>query len=411
MRAKLTWVVIAVFVVTRIALVFLAMRPDVYTTHDGINTASDVDLYEGWAVEMVDDGEAAYSNVEIEYPPGSLPFILVPEVVNGNTSYLVVFVTMMLLVDIAGFAGLTILSKRWGSPLGMMVWTLAVAALGPIAYLRLDLAPAVATIWAFERASAKDWMGTGGWMGIGAIVKLYPLLFVPAGLLLAAQRRRFAIATALVFVAPLLPLIPAIGDVMDSVLGYHGDRGVQIESMWGAILFIAQRSGALVYVGFNFGALHFGGELSETLKNVATYASLGGLALGTALVFFVRDRDRGKAYAEISFVILALALTTGTVFSPQFLLWLIAIGGAVASTTDSRLRFMPIALIPIGLITQVIFPFNYNNLIYNETLPLVLLWIRNIVVLGMGLGGVFLLWRGYRRAAVSAPSTPALASE
>ena len=39
-------------------------------------------------------------------------------------------------------------------------------------------------------------MGAGGWLGVGAIAKLYPLLFVPAGLILALQRRRFITATA-----------------------------------------------------------------------------------------------------------------------------------------------------------------------------------------------------------------------
>ena len=405
MRARWIWVVVGLYVVTRVVLVWLAVSPDVYTTQDGINVSSDVGLYEGWASAMIDDGEGAYSGVKIEYPPGSLPFMLLPQVLNGDSSYLVFFVATMLVVDLAGFLGLLVLSRRWGSLLGPAVWVVAIAALGPIAFLRLDLVPAVATIWAFERASSRDWMGGGGWLGIGAIAKLYPLLFVPAGLILSPHRRRFAIATALVFIAPLLPLIPSLGDVIDSVLGYHGDRGIQVESLWGGILFIAQRGDPSVSIGFSFGALHFGGELADSLKTVATIASFGGLALGTALALKAGDRDRAKAFPEISFVILALSLTTGTVFSPQFLVWLIAIGAVVGAMQDSRLRILTVALIPIAALTQVIFPFNYTGMLFNETGPVTLLWIRNVALLVIAIAGVFLLWTGYRRR-VSAPSTP-----
>ena len=401
--------VVGLFVVSRIVLVFLAARPDVYTTQDGINVSSDVSLYEGWAGAMIDGGEGAYSNVKIEYPPGSLPFMLLPQVLNGDSSFLVFFVATMLVVDIAGFIGLLLLARRWGSLLGPFVWVMAVAALGPIAFLRLDLVPAVASIWAFERASSRDWLGGGGWLGIGGIAKLYPLLFIPAGFILAPKRLRFAMAAGLVFIAPLLPLIPSLGDVIESVLGYHGDRGVQVESLWGGILFIAQRSDPNVTIGYSFGALHFGGELADTLKSVATFASLGGLALGTALAFFVGDRDRAKAFPEISFVILALALTTGTVFSPQFLVWLIAIGGVVASMPESRLRILSVLLIPIGVITHVIFPYNYTDMLFNQTLPVTLLWIRNSMLVLIAVAGLILLWTGYRRRA-SVPSTPEPAS-
>ena len=409
MSRKVLWVLILLFVITRVPMAWLAARPDLYE-QKGINTASDVDLYEGWSAQMVDGGNGAYSEVPIEYPPGSLPFILGPQVINGDRSYLTSFVGVMMLIDIAALVGLIMMARRWGSSLGPFLWIFAVAALGPIAYLRLDLVPAVATIWALERASADDWMGAGGWLGVGAIAKLYPLLFVPAGILLAVQRRRFLISTAVVFVAPLLPLLPSIGDVISSVLGYHLERGIQIESLWGGILFIAQRSGADAGLGYSFGALHFGGPLSETLKPIATFMSIAGLVAGTTVAWRLKDRrDPPKAFAEACFVILAFSLATGSVFSPQFLLWLFAIGAVVTCMRDSRLRLFAISLVPIAAITQGIFPFLYTDLLYAETLPIVLLWIRNIVVVAMAIGGSIVLWTGYKEK-LSGPSTPELAS-
>ena len=409
MSRKVLWLLIILFVLTRVPMAWLAATPDVYE-HNGILAASDVDLYEGWSSQMVDEGRGAYGQVPIEYPPGSLPFILGPQVANGDRSYLVTFVAMMVLIDIAGLFSIILIARRWGSTLGPLLWILAVASLGPIVYLRLDLVPAVATVWAFERASADDWMGAGGWIGVGAIAKLYPLLFVPAGLILAAHRRRFVLAAAAVFVAPLLPLIPAMGNLISSVLGYHLDRGIQIESLWGGILFIAQRAGADAGVGYSFGALHFFGPLSETLKPIATYASIGGLGIATAVAWKIRAvRDRTKAFPEICFVVLAFSLATGTVFSPQFLVWLIAVGAAVACMTDSRLRLFTVTLVPLAAITQALFPFLYVRLVYAETMPVFLLWLRNVSVVAIAVGGAFVLWWSYGRT-ITSPSTPEPAS-
>ncbi|MBW3594381.1 MAG: DUF2029 domain-containing protein [Actinobacteria bacterium] len=409
MSRKVLWALVVLFVLARAPMAWLAARPDIYE-HNGIVTANDVLLYENWSAQMIDDGRGAYSDVPIEYPPGSLPFMLGPQVANGDNSYLIAFIVMMVAIDLAGLLGLMVMARRSGSALGPLLWILAVVALGPIAYLRLDLVPAVASVWAFERASADDWMGAGGWIGVGAIAKLYPLLFVPAGLILALRRQRFGAAAAVVFVAPLVPLIPNINAVASSVLGYHADRGIQVESLWGGILFIAQRSGADAGIEFSFGALHFMGPLSETLKPVATIASLVALLIATALAWRIKNRrERTKAFPEICFVVLAFSLTTGTVFSPQFLAWLIAVGAAVACIRDSRLRPLAVLLVPIAALTHALFPFLYTRLLFGETLPLVLLWVRNGSVAAIAVGATFLLWRDYARP-VNVPSIPEPAS-
>lgn len=398
MSRRLLWILVALFVVTRIPIAWLALNPPIYE-QDGINAASDVELYQRWAIGMVETGLGAYSDVQIEYPPGSLPFILTPEILPEGVSYLTGFVVMMIVLDIGALFGLYLIAKRWGSWWGLVLWIIALPVLGPIAYLRLDLVPAVATIWAFERASANDWLGSGGWMGVAAIAKLYPLLFLPAGVILAVQRRRFAIAAAAVFVAPLLPLIPSIEGVVSSVLGYHMDRGIQVESLWGGLLFLAHKLGSELFLGYTFGALHFAGDLADTFKTVATIASFAVLGIGTFLAFKGGSRDRAKTFAEVCFVVLVLSLVTGSVFSPQFLLWLLAIAATVGCMTDSRLRPFLFVLVPIMALSQAIFPFLYNELLYAQDLPVTLLWIRNGLVVIVGVASTIRLWLGYRKAA------------
>jgi hypothetical protein len=383
-------------------MAWLAATPAVYA-QNGIDATSDVSLYSGWADALVDGGQGAYSDVRIEYPPGALPFILAPKIVPGN-DYLKAFIGMSALIDIAAMFGLYLMARRWGSWWGMALWVVALPALGPIAYLRLDLVPAVAMIWAFERLSSDDWLGGGGWLGVGAIAKLYPLLFLPAAAILAKHRGRFVVAAIAVFCAPLLPLIPSLNEVISSVLGYHTQRGIQVESLWGGILFLAQKSGSDVSIGVSFAALHFDGKLADTFKTVAAVASLAGLAFGTWIATRVGDRDRAKVFVEVTFVILASSLFLGSVFSPQFMIWLLAIAGAIGCMSDSSLRPLIVVLLPTVVLTQAIFPFNYTEMLNGENYAVAILWIRNSLVGFLSIAAAITLLRTYRR--VNVPSIP-----
>ena len=398
-------IVTATFIATRALLVWGAMSPDTYSNY-GIVPASDVDTYESWANAIVQDQRAAYSEVRIEYPPGSLPFVLIPEEVRGSHSYLAAFIAMCVLLDAVGLVGLIVLARRWGSSAGPWLWVIALFLLGPVTELRLDLAPAVATIWGLERASARDWTTSGGWFGFAAMAKLYPFLLLPLGFLTARRRVAFTVAALGVAVAVLLPLAPRVGDVVHDVLGYHTKRGIQVESTWGAALFVARHLGSDVDVVFNFGALHFSGHAADVLKPISSALSLLAVGLVTFLVW--RRRERSAAlFAESAFVLLALELTLGSVFSPQYLVWLIALGAVVVSRKDTPFRRAALTLVPVATVTAFLFPFLYTDMLAGDATALTLLWLRNLGVLGVGLWGLWALWR---TKGVSDPSTEALAS-
>ncbi len=259
-----------------------------------------------------------------------------------------------------------------------------------------------------ERAADRDWFSSGGALGFGIMAKLYPALFAPAAFILSPQRWRFTLGTGALLLIPLLPLLPALPEVKESVFGYHTSRGIQVESLWGAILFIVQRTGGDARIEFNFGALHWAGAVADTLKPWSTVATL--LTVGAASLLAFRHRERpGPAFAEISFTVLTFALAFGSVFSPQFLLWLFALGACVACLRDTRLRIPTILLIPTAVMTQIIFPLVYPALLNNETGPVMLLWTRNVLILGIAVWSFVALVRKYETPA-NAPSTPDLVS-
>lgn len=346
---------------------------------------SDVIGYES-ALQSIEDGASPYVETDFEYPPGSLPFIVVPEVLRSGHSFLVAFILLMLVVDAAGFIALLLMTGRSGSLLGAWVWVLGLAVLGPLVQLRLDLVPAVATIWAMERTSADDWTGAGAFIGIGAMAKLYPALLIPNALILSRARVRFVIAVVVTIAAFLVPIGPNIDEVARDVLGYHLQRGVQIESLGGSILFLAQLLG---YEGsevvFNFGALHFDGGFSELVKTLSSAFALLGVGACIWLATRVRAARR-EAYVEISLVAITLSVAFGSVFSPQFMIWIVGLAAAASCLPASPLRAPSAALVGVTILTSILtLPFFYPNLLAGAAEPVLFLLARNLILVAIGI--------------------------
>lgn len=368
------WLLVGVFVATRLFGVASAIN---------YGAVSDVEIaYRRWAVRVVERDRPPYSDVDIEYPPGSLPFVLAPQLTGPDEhGYRINFVALMLLADVTCLIGLLLLSKRWGSLLGPWVWVLGIPLLGSLVYLRLDLVPAAATIWAMYRASKDDWLGSGALLGFGAAVKLYPLLLVPLALMMCPKdaRKRLLLGVGGVIALALLPFVTILGDVFREVVEYHTGRGIQIESLWGSILFIARSSQRSRLIVHDFGAHHFTLGAVPELKLLASAATL---LVATAGVWLARrGRDKVTELASVSFVTLMLAISVTAVLSPQFFIWVLAMGAAATCVPNPRVRNQVLMLIPITAITHLIFPVLHANLVYAEPGAVVVLWARNILLL------------------------------
>lgn len=375
-------VLIVAFVATRGVTAFLADHPEHYAPSTS-EVTGDPGVYEGWANQILWYHLNPYSEIRIEYPPGSLPLVVAPGVEKPATqAYRTRFVLLMLAVDLVGFLALLVLARRWGSRLGPWVWLAAVPLLGPITYNRLDLVPAVATILAVERLSARSWFGGGGWLGYGAIAKLYPAMFLPIAF--AASRRR-QIVTGAVVVAGLfvLPYLGFVDDLAESVLGYHTERGIQLESLWSFVLLLASKFGHAIGINYSFGALHVDSDLAPAMKAASQVLSLAVLGAGVWLADRLR-RSGGDAStpqaAGIMFMTMAGTMAVGTVFSPQFMLWLSAFAAAVLCERRSWLTIPALTVLPVALLTQLIYPFFYGPLIGVEAPALILLAGRNFLV-------------------------------
>lgn len=378
MKRSVAWLIVA-FVVTRIFLVAVTSAPI-----NVVSSKEDFERYRLWSGAVVGDSVMPYSEIAIEYPPGSLPFVFGPELL-GDDDYRDWFVTFMVIVDVVGFAGALLLARRTGVWLGAGVWVVGLFLLGPIVYLRLDLVPAVATLLAIERMAAGAVISSGAFFGFGLVAKLYPLLLLPAALWKVVSARRFALGAGVAIAIALLPFVLALDDVWQSVLGYHADRGIQIESSWGGWLLVASRRGYEVARVYAFGAQQLVSDISPLLKTLSSVLSVVALVAAT---FFVVKRVRRGDVAGLSaglYGVLAVVMFFGSVLSPQFVMWLLALGAAALCFDQGTNRTPLLLIVVIATVTQFVFPFNYYSLANGELGPLLTLIARNLLILGSGL--------------------------
>ena len=409
MSRRVLIAMIVAFVATRALGGFLADHPEHYGPPDS-KVTGDPGNYEFWSGQILIAHLNPYSEVGIEYPPGSVPFVVAPGVGKpADDTYRTRFVLLMLAVDLVGFLALLVLARRWGSPVGPWVWVAVVPLLGPIAYNRLDLVPAVATILVVERLSARSWFGTGGWLGYGVVAKVYPAMFLP--IVLAATRRKQVVTGALfAMVLFLVPYLGFLDDVYRNVIGYHTDRGIQIESLWGFVLMLASKFGHAIGINYSFGALHVGSSMESVLKLLSQVLSLGFVAAGVWLAHRAHRPGRGASEADtagIMFMTMAGTMAVGSVFSPQFVLWLGALAAAVLCDRNTSLRVPALAVLPVALMTQFVYPFFYGRLIAVDTAALVLLASRNFLVLFVAIEA-FLALRGRTGNAAAGDAAPPL---
>jgi hypothetical protein len=126
----------------------------------------------------------------------------------------------------------------------------------------------------------------------------------------------------------------------------------------------------------------------EALSNV-----LSGVVVVVGTWLVARRTARGDAgnLAVGLYGILALVMFTGSVLSPQFVVWLIALGAASLCFRIPSARTPLLLIVPIAALTQIEFPFNFGDLKEGE--PGALLWLiaRNLLLLGAGVTALMAL--------------------
>jgi hypothetical protein len=379
--------VVGLWLLTRAVLLVVSLNPRLYSAA----LFGDVRFY-GAKVERMFQGELPYRDVATEYPPGSVPFTILPALVVGTgAGYRLAFACEMLLVDAAGLWAATRLGRvidagRRRIPLA---YVLAMVAVGPLLVLRFDLVPAVCVLVAVAMAAEGRFGWAAAFLGYGTAAKLFPAVLAPLlvlGMVPALGWWRSFRRTVPPFLAGFgLTVVPALllsaRGTLDSAL-YHVQRGVQIESLWANLIGIAHLFGLPAQTVYGFGAYDLSSSVSGIFKALSGVVTLAGLAAAAWLVWRRARVSGGLGPADW-----AGAFTLGTfafvlptrVLSPQYLVWLCAPMVGLAAVLAGRRALW--TLVAAAVVSQVIFPFRYTQLRRLYPFDIGLLTLRNLLLI------------------------------
>jgi hypothetical protein len=338
-----------------------------------------------------------------EYP---LPvFLLVtPQYLLGfmnRTAFEVLFVLSMMGVDAAFTAALWRGDgRRRGDATSLWLWF--VPMLGPLAYFRFDLVPAVLAGGAVLVALRRPGLA-GALTAAGAALKLWPAVMLPTFLIRRRDRRPVLAGFLSTGVLAAVGAAAIGGGARTlSPLQWQSARGLQLESVYASPLMLARmvrpHGGWQLRVS-RFKAWEIFGPGVSVLLMLATVATLLGGA--TLVLMWWRALHAVRISAEsLGWLFLSTALVvtiTNKTLSPQYLLWL---GGPIAALAvrapdDWAVRSFGQVLMLATLATQLVFPLGYNGLVTRHSMmPVVTLILvtRNVLLVWLTYYAVRQFW-------------------
>ena len=397
------WVIVVVaFALTRALAGAPTATPSAFYPDGSADPSFEIANYAVWGNQMQDLHRWAYRDFDVEYPPGALAVANLPYAVSDE-HFEVAYIVQAVLFDALGLAAVYRLARRRRSWGGVVVWLALLPLLGAVTYSRLDVVVAATLAWALERAEAGRWGTSGAWLGLGVAVKLTPLLVLPAVVLVSPHRWRTALAAAAVAAAFVVPFAGELPELTDQVLGYHTDRGVHAESLWGSLALLARVSfDAEVGTVGAFGATDIVAAGAGALKTVANIAAVG-VVLDSCLNAARRvRRGDGAHLALVVAAATALLVAVGRVFSPQYLVWVVAPIAVAVTVAPGRLRWSVASLAVAVVLAHALYPVFFDEYLDGQPAAVVAGVARNLAVLASGVLAARAAWR--YGAAATAPN-------
>jgi hypothetical protein len=311
-----------------------------------------------------------YRDFEVEYPPVMLAAI---EAIDGGDvrSTTVRLMWSQLVLDIAIAV---VVVWGWGRRAGIAYLVLGLPfLLYPFLYLRLDLLSVFLAVLGVALVRRRQPALGGAALAIACFAKLWPVVLVP---MLIVRRAWWALGAFVgVGTAGLAAWVAWSGtDGPVQVVTLRGAKGWEFESTVGAVV----RSVGNVTPRIESGAWRVG-DVGDVTRNLLTLA----VVAAAALVWVVASRAQPNGprvldgLAPVAAIVAFLVLSP--LLSPQFLAWLLpfaAIAAVYGEQLVAGLTFVVIAL-SVALLALL------TELIHGETLSLVVLAARNVVLLAL----------------------------
>jgi hypothetical protein len=368
----------------------------VYTTEYG-----STGLYYQYAGYVL-DGYIPYADFDYEYPPLSLIFILLPGLfASSYMQYAVIYTAEIIIADLIAVYLIHLIASENGRSHWKMlaIYTVCLLALGPIVALQYDIFPAVIVLSSIYFFYHHKYKLSWGLLAVGAMTKLFPAVLMPVYLICHLKNRQlkesgYGILTFMIIsVLAVMPFVLSGGCSIVNMIEYHAERGIQLESLYSAVLMIANQLGLTeIEIVFNHGAYHLAGSASDIAADTSVFIMI----ICLLIVYFVIYKGTTKRDFRIdqlgmyALMVLAALLAVSKVLSPQYLIWVFPLFALLSG----RWRFMLTALfVMIGIMTYWIFPHNYTDLVRMQPAAVTVLIIRNMLLVFVAVTCVLALRR------------------
>jgi hypothetical protein len=303
-----------------------------------------------------------YRNFSVEYPPLTvLLFKILPSTFDA-------FAYGMLAINATAQAAIVgMMFVGWGRRAAWSYLVLS-APLLPVFVSRFDLVAVAAAVLGAYLLSRRFPLAAGISWTVGAFVKLWPVVLVPA---LAARREwRAFFATVALGCAGLLAWVAWGGlGAPGQVTGYRGATGWEFESLPGSLLRLVTRRP----LRFETGAWRLGAPAAI----VGFTLSLAMIAAVVATWWFVSRRDVRPGTAEV--VVTGIVLVTGTLLSPQFIAWVLPFVAIAGAAGARRLEGWAGAVVAFTFVAWALFDVNDAGRLSTEVAVLA----RNVALGGL----------------------------
>jgi len=335
---------------------------------------SDVGVYQQDAA-LVRGGAVPYRDFAFEYPPAALPAMLVPSYLTW--SYATSFAVLMgvcgagcIAAASSALRGVGATSTRmWAALLAIGVSPLV---LGSLFDTRFDLWPTLLAVGGVAAVVRERPLLSGGLLGLGFAVKLWPGVLLPIAVAYLWRRRGrtsglLALAAFVgVVAACFLPFVVlAPGGVRASLSGQL-NRPLQVESLGAAVLMAAQHLGASpLGTTTTHGAQALIGRGAGLAADLSTALELAGV-LAVWILFARRRNPDGETVLIAAAAAVCVLVAFDKVLSPQYMIWLVPI--VVLVRAGRGIAAGALALLALGL-TQTWFPSHYWSLALGHSAP------------------------------------------
>jgi len=360
--------------------------------------------YQPWVQFMIDSQKLLGVNVDWVYPyPAMIPMwasaLVNPNDFQAGWLTIITVLDLLLIAMIANFG-------RQGADSALRFsaawfWVFFLVVLGPVSISRVDSFSVVVALLGVMALVNRKLNSSTAWFAVGAAIKIWPAALLISAMAASKYRLRILLAAATT-AATVVVIGFLLGANLSlfSFLTNQTERGIQIESpiagffLWAGVAGFSDNG---LYYDTVMMTFQVSGQGASVVAALMTIAMAVALAI-TAFLAWQAARA-GASYRSIMPVAVLTATLDLIVFnkvgSPQFVTWLAVpiILGVLFSAQKWRLPIL--AVVAIALLTNLVYPVFYQDLLNLNPNALALVTARNLLYIAL------LVWANIRLSSLA----------